>query len=101
MRLTAFVLAGAALLIAAAGERAEARIVCDGAYQIVQGSPVATPYCEDNYLAAVARSYGMKVSAAAVRSNPSTKAQVCYTIGHDIRVTDICASYRRDGRRRF
>jgi hypothetical protein len=88
--------AATAILSAAAfapTDRAEARIACDGPYQIVQGSPLATPYCEDNYLAAVARGYGIRVSDAAVRQNPSVKAEVCRTVGHDNRVRQICAGY--------
>ncbi len=81
--------------------RAEARIVCDGAYQIVQGSPLATPYCEDNYLAAVARGYGIRVSDVSVRQNPSIKAEVCRVVGHDNRVRNICAGYVPEGRGRF
>ena len=74
-------------------DRAEARIVCDGAYQIIQGSAHATPYCEDNYLASVARGYGMRVSDVAVRQNPSIKAEVCRAFGHDNRIRQICSNY--------
>ena len=74
-------------------DRAQARIVCDGAYQIVQGSALATPYCEDNYLATVARGYGMRVTDVAVRQNPSIKAEVCRAYGHDSRITQICTNY--------
>lgn len=81
---------------------ATAKIRCDGAYQIVDGSPIATPYCGDNYLAQVANSYGSAVSARAIRNNPSTKEEVCRLVGHDIRVQDICAPYTSfgDDRRR-
>ncbi|MCL4767801.1 MAG: hypothetical protein KJZ80_16360 [Hyphomicrobiaceae bacterium] len=84
------------------GPTASARIACDGAYQIVNGQPVATPYCEDGYLAEVAREYGMRVSAAAVRSSPSVKERVCRLIGHDNRAQSACAAYREPFlRRRF
>ena len=73
---------------------ASARIVCDGAYQIVSGQPIATPYCEDAYLAEVAGEYGMRVTASAVRSSPSLKERVCRVIGHDNRVQSACAAYR-------
>lgn len=80
----------------------EARIKCNGPFQIVRGAgEIATPYCEDEYLASVARGYGMRVSARAIRSNPSRKEEVCRTIGHDSRVYDICLNYRDDGRDRF
>jgi hypothetical protein len=82
-------------------DRAEARIACDGPYQIVQGSALATPYCEDNYLATVARGYGIRVSDVAVRQNPNVKAEVCRTVGHDNRVRQICAGYLPSDRGRF
>ena len=75
----------------------EARIRCNGAYQIVRGQgEIATPYCQDNYLAQVARSYGIRVSNAAIRQNPSRKEEVCRAIGHDARVNDLCVQYRND-----
>ncbi|KUO65717.1 MAG: hypothetical protein APF80_12550 [Alphaproteobacteria bacterium BRH_c36] len=75
---------------------AEAKIRCDGPWQIVQGNKIATPYCGDNYLAQVARRYGSKVSARAIRQNPSTKREICQWIGHDPEVQDICAGLRSD-----
>ena len=84
-------------------DSADARIICRGAYQIVQGQPIATPYCEDAYLAEVAQEYGMRVTASAIRSSPATKQRVCRVIGHDNRARSACAQYRDDGflRRRF
>jgi hypothetical protein len=93
MATAAIAFASLAILALAPADRAEARIVCDGPYQIIQGSPLATPYCEDNYVAAVARGYGMRVSDAAVRNNPSVKAEVCRAFGHDNRIRQICANY--------
>jgi hypothetical protein len=80
---------------------AEARIQCDGQYQIVQGNRIYTPYCGDNYLAAVARSYGVRVSAATIRNSPGEKQRVCQFIGADNRVRDICQGWRNEGRGRF
>lgn len=78
--------------------QAEARIRCNGAYQIVRGQgEIATPYCEDQYLARVARSYGMRVSAAVIRRSEYEKEQVCRAIGHDSRVYELCLKYRNDG----
>lgn len=72
-------------------------ITCDGNFQLQRnGQPIATPYCEDNNLAAVAREYGMRVSASAVRANPSVKEQACRLVGDDNRVRDTCAPYRMD-----
>ncbi len=55
---------------------AEARIRCVDEFQIVNGSRILTPYCQDNYLAKVARTYGQKVSAASVRNNPTVKSRL-------------------------
>ena len=41
-------------LFALAHGGAEARIVCDGEFQIIQGRPQSTPYCRDTYLVQVA-----------------------------------------------
>lgn len=78
------------------GTPSEARIRCEGPWQIVQGNKIATPYCGDNYLATVARGYGSKVSARTIRQNPNKKREICEWIGHDIRVQDICAGFRNN-----
>ncbi|WP_245280091.1 hypothetical protein [Hyphomicrobium sp. 99] len=78
-----------AALLAAASSSARA-IECDEDYQIVQGQPVSTPYCRDNYLAAVARTYGFKYSDSTVRNNPARKEEICRFIGSDIRVHTAC-----------
>lgn len=85
------------LPVLAGAQPAAAKIRCDGAYQVVGGSLVATPYCGDGYLARVANEYGSKASASAIRNNPSTKQEVCRFIGHDTRVQDICAPYTSFG----
>lgn len=73
---------------------ADAQIRCDGPWQIVSGQRISTPYCGDNYLAQVARQYGMRVSARAVRNSAAVKQDVCRFVGHDNRVRDICTGYR-------
>lgn len=86
----------AALGIAGANS-ADAKIRCNGAYQIVKGQgEIATPFCGDNYLGSVARGYGIKVSDAEIRNNPNRKAEICRHIGHDIRIQDVCAGLRDD-----
>jgi len=90
---TATAIVSALAFVSAPAHRAQARIACDGPYQIVQGSALATPYCEDAYLAAVARGYGIRISDVAVRQNPNIKAEVCRAVGHDNRVRQICAGY--------
>lgn len=72
---------------------AEAAIRCDGPWQIVSGQRISTPYCGDTYLARVAREYGMRVSARAVRNSTSVKQEVCRLVGHDNRVHDVCIGY--------
>ncbi len=77
---------------------ANAAIKCKGQFQVIKGhGQISTPYCEDNYLAAIARSYGRRVSNVAVRQNPSVKAEICRQIGHDSRLTEICSGHRPDG----
>ena len=77
----------------------EARIRCDGRYQVIDGqSSLSTPYCEDRYLAVVARgSFGVSTSFAAIRGSVFEKQRVCRIVGHDSRVNDICLQYL-DGR---
>ena len=84
-------------------QSAEARIKCDGRYQVVRGEgQIASPYCEDNYLAQVAiRSYGVSTSASRIRSSVSEKERVCRVMGFDSRVNDICLEYRDDRGNRF
>ncbi len=91
------VMAVAALVPAFAGA-SEARIRCNGPYQVVRGQgEIATPYCQDEYLARIARSYGIRVSGSAIRHSPSRKEEVCRAIGHDSRIYELCLQYRDDG----
>jgi hypothetical protein len=71
---------------------AEARIVCRDGYQVSGGQEISTPYCNDEYLAQVARERGTKVSAAEVRNNPNRKDEICRHIGYDIRIREYCPS---------
>ena len=81
---------------------AEARIRCEGPFQVVPGQGnLATPYCEDEYLAQVARGYGIQVSGRVIRGNPDKKEEVCRAIGHDSRVNDICIKYLNYGEDRY
>src|SRR5215470_6922827 len=92
-------LASGTLALAQGG--AEAAIICDDNFQIVNGLPVGTPYCREKTLARVARSYGMHVSDEAIRYSESTKAQVCRAIGYDNRVQEICAPFIYNNGGRF
>jgi hypothetical protein len=73
---------------------AQARMLCDGDYQLVAGLPVATPYCRELNLARVAHSYGIRVPVEAIRYSQSARSDVCRAIGSDNRVQEICAPYR-------
>jgi hypothetical protein len=97
---TAGLLALPALMLTAAAP-AEAGIVCKNGYQIVNGSPIATPYCQDALVGHVARQHGMKVSDAAIMNNPNTKREVCQFVGRDIRLTTACVDANSQGRRGF
>ncbi|MCP4934499.1 MAG: hypothetical protein GY927_09915 [bacterium] len=80
---------------------AQAKIKCEGRFQIVKGhGKISLPYFEDNYLAKIARTYGQKVSNNAIRYNPNLKAEVCRQVGYDYRLTNICADHRPDSDRR-
>lgn len=85
---------GAATL--AVPDRAVARIQCRGNFQMSKYGPIATPYCEEEQIAIVARSYGMKVTGAQVHNDPLKKVYLCQTIGDDVRLKGSCAGYGPD-----
>jgi hypothetical protein len=90
------------VMLACASGAAEARIQCDGSYQIQRsGEAISTPYCREQMLARVARSYGMRFSDDAVRHNESVKAQVCRFVGTDLRVREICQPYQPESGQRW
>jgi hypothetical protein len=72
---------------------ANAGIVCDGAFQIVDGHAVATPYCEDEQLARSLRARGVKTSGAEVRANPELKREICLMASSEPSLDAACASY--------
>ncbi len=73
------------------------KLKCKGAYQVVDGHLISTPPCQNANLAKVARTYGYKVSARQIINNPNKKGQICAVIGHDIRVSQTCSTYRFGG----
>ena len=75
-----------------AGAPAEARIACHKGFQIVNGQPISTPYCQDALVAAVAQQRGSRVSADAIRNNPNLKRRVCRFVSSDPRLTEACAN---------
>lgn len=77
---------------------AQARIQCDGNFQIGKGGQsFASPYCQDQNLARVAQGYGMRYSFQAIRDSDSIKGQICRAIGHDNRVREACLPFRNEG----
>ena len=95
-----FLAISALVFLSTMPQPADAKIRCEGPFQIIKGvGHHATPYCEDNYLARIARSYGWKVSNRSVRNNPSVKARICRQIGHDSRLIEICSDHRVGGGR--
>ncbi len=78
---------------------AAARIACKNGYQLVNGSLISTPYCQDALVGSVAREYGLKVSDAEVMSNPNLKRNVCQFVGRDIRLSNACVDANTAGRR--
>ena len=86
----------AILLAAMLAAPATARIECRGNFQMTKYGPIATPYCEEEQIAFVARSYGQRVTAAEVHNNPLTKVYLCQTIGYDLRLKGSCAGYGPD-----
>jgi hypothetical protein len=69
---------------------ATAAIKCVNGYQRVQGNLLATPYCQDQLLAKVARERGFKASAKKIRNNPNYKKELCRFLFSDIRVSSTC-----------
>jgi len=96
-------LAAVALPLAALGwsQPAEARIKCVNGNQVVNGSLIATPYCQDELVAVVARQRGWKVSASEIRNNPNLKRNVCQHVGRDNRIYIACIDANSVGRGRF
>jgi len=82
-----------ALLTLVAGSPAEARIQCKGNFQVTKYGLIATPYCEEQQIAAVAQSYGVRLTADQVRRNPLTKVKLCYRFGGDVRLKGSCGAY--------
>jgi hypothetical protein len=75
---------------------APSRILCEEEYQLSGGAFIATPYCQDEYLAKVARERGMNVSGASVRNDPAIKEDACRKVGYNLRVRVDCPTFRGD-----
>ncbi len=90
-----------ALAAAGLATPATAAITCRDGAQLVSGSYISTPYCQDKLLADVAREYGFKVSFAEIRNNPNTKRNICVYVGKDVRVHENCLTANPAGRFAF
>lgn len=86
----------AAFLAFAGTSPAAAKIECRGNFQITKHGPISTPYCEEENIARVARTYGFKVTGAEVRRDPLKKVYLCQIIGGDTRLKGSCAGYSPD-----
>jgi len=84
------------LAIAAAPEPAEAKIKCQGIFQVTKNGLISTPYCQETEIARVARSYGWKVTDAQVRNDPLKKVYICQALGGDTRLKGACGAYSPD-----
>ncbi|MGI8725582.1 MAG: hypothetical protein ACR2J1_09605 [Methyloceanibacter sp.] len=80
-------------LLAGTAYPASAKIRCEGNFQMTKNGPIATPYCEEEQIAKVARSFGAKVTAAEVHKNPLKKVYLCQVYGKDVRLKGSCAGY--------
>lgn len=89
------IFSSALMLITKDANAGKYRLKCKGPYQVVQGNLIATPPCENAYIAKVARSYGHRVTAKQVRNNFHKKLEICYHVGHDIRINHLCPKVGR------
>ena len=60
---------------------AKAGVVCDGNFQIVNGQPVSTPYCEDEQLARTWQRHGIKITGDVIRRSTELKRESCLAVG--------------------
>ena len=54
-----------------------AAIVCDGNFQMVAGTAVSTPFCQDENLAALRSTRAVRTSGDQIRRQPELKQQAC------------------------
>jgi hypothetical protein len=91
------VLAGFVLLITIGWTSSSlAGIECKGDFQVTKYGLIATPWCEEENIAVVARSYGWTVTGSEVRKNPLKKVYICQVLGRDVRLKGSCAGYSPD-----
>jgi hypothetical protein len=93
---TGLICCAALLLAALVATPAAAKIQCRGNFQMTKYGPIATPYCEEEQIAYVARTYGQRVTGSQVRNDPLLKVYLCQTLGYDSRLKGSCAGYGPD-----
>ena len=86
-------LLGAVLMSLSAATALAAKIKCKGIFQVTKNGLISTPYCQEEEIARVARSYGWKVTAAQVRNDPLKKVYICRALGNDNRLKGACGAY--------
>lgn len=86
------IMAITALTIPAA-EAGRYKLKCDGPYQIVNGDRLATPICQNRYIAKVARKYGYRVTGRQLGNNANKKVLICTNLAHDTRIRHNCGAY--------
>jgi hypothetical protein len=89
-------LATVAVLAVSLTSPVAARIQCKGNFQVTKYGLISTPYCEEQEIARVARSYGTRVTDAEVRNNALTKVYLCQRYGGDNRLKGSCGAYGPD-----
>ncbi|MEO1264300.1 MAG: hypothetical protein AAFV26_01170 [Pseudomonadota bacterium] len=94
-------IAGSLLTAPLSAGSAEAAIRCKDGFQWSGGRWIGTPYCSDRQLVKVAREFGVRTTFNAVRWDLGEKRRVCRVVGHDIRVSQACSSFRNERRKRF
>ena len=84
---------GVAVCAVSLASTASARIACQGNFQVTSQGLIATPYCEEEEIARVARGYGSNVTSAEIHNNALTKVYVCQIYGYDTRLKGSCGGY--------
>ena len=69
------------------------KLQCEGPYQIVNGDRLATPICQNRYIARVARKYGYRVTGRQLGRNANKKVLICTNLAHDTRIRHNCGAY--------
>jgi hypothetical protein len=85
------------LAFAIAPEPAAAKIKCKGIFQVTKNGLILTPYCQEEEIARVARSYSWNVTAAQVHNDPLWKVYICQALGGDTRLKGACGAYSSPG----